>query len=174
MVNCLWWDILNNHHFTTTPSKISLPCLTISLKDNYKIDHWKGTLICSQWKKDLAYLWNSHSLLSSGQTCLVLSQREMQWKWKAWLHTPQATVHSSLVAEAWLAWHSIPASCTIHYTQWFYNKVSSIEVFCNNCPLSNRIVDLRKHACQVFSIHCQLTVDSELVEANFFYRWCLH
>lgn len=24
------------------------------------------------------------------------------------LHTPQATVHSSLVAEAWLAWHSIP------------------------------------------------------------------
>lgn len=25
----------------------------------------------------------THSLLSKGQTCLVLSQREMQWKWKA-------------------------------------------------------------------------------------------
>ena len=33
----------------------------------------------------------------------------MQWKWKAWLHTPHATVHSSLVAEAWFAWHSMPA-----------------------------------------------------------------
>jgi hypothetical protein len=33
----------------------------------------------------------------------------MQWKWKAWLHTPQATLHSSVVAEApWLAWHSMP------------------------------------------------------------------
>lgn len=37
----------------------------------------------------------------------------MQWKWKAWLHTPQATVHSSLVAEAWLAWHSMPVECGV-------------------------------------------------------------
>ena len=29
------------------------------------------------------HFWNSHSRLSSGQTCLVFSQREMQWKWKA-------------------------------------------------------------------------------------------
>ena len=29
------------------------------------------------------YFWNSHSLLSNGHTCRVLSQREMQWKWKA-------------------------------------------------------------------------------------------
>jgi hypothetical protein len=29
------------------------------------------------------YFWNSQSRLSSGQTCLVLSHREMQWKWKA-------------------------------------------------------------------------------------------
>jgi len=29
------------------------------------------------------YFWNSHSLLSSGHTWRVLSQREMQWKWKA-------------------------------------------------------------------------------------------
>ena len=57
-----------------------------------------------------SYLWNSHSRLSRGQTCRVLSQREMQWKWKAWLQTPQATVHSSLVAEAWFAWHSIPGN----------------------------------------------------------------
>ena len=28
------------------------------------------------------------------------SYLEMQWKWKAWLHMPQATVHSSEVAEA--------------------------------------------------------------------------
>jgi len=56
------------------------------------------------------YFWNSQSLLSSGQTCRVLSQREMQWKWKAWLQIPQATVHSSFTAEAWFAWHSIHRS----------------------------------------------------------------
>merc|ERR1719211_473727 len=61
---------------------------------------------CSQ----CPYFWNSQSLLSRGQTCLVFSQREMQWKWKAWLHIPQATVHSSLVALAWLAWHSMHRS----------------------------------------------------------------
>ena len=55
------------------------------------------------------YFWNSHSVLSRGQTWRVFSQREMQWKWKAWLHTPQATVHSSVVALAWFAWHSMPA-----------------------------------------------------------------
>ena len=50
----------------------------------------------------------AQSRLSSGQTCLVLSQREMQWKWKAWLQIPHATTHSFVVADAWLAWHSIP------------------------------------------------------------------
>lgn len=71
------------------------------------------------------YFWNSQSLLSSGQTCRAFSHLEMQWKWKAccsmyvvsnttqyrkvWgcagrtLQMPQATVHSSLVAEAWFA-----------------------------------------------------------------------
>ena len=43
-------------------------------------------------------------------TWRVLSHLEMQWKWKAWLHIPQATVHSSLVALAWLAWHSMHRS----------------------------------------------------------------
>merc|ERR1719251_392413 len=61
---------------------------------------------CSQ----CPYFWNSQSRLSRGQTWRVLSQREMQWKWKAWLHMPHATVHSSLVAEAWLAWHSMHRS----------------------------------------------------------------
>lgn len=46
------------------------------------------------------YFWNCHSLLHRGQTCRFFSQREMQWKWKAWLHTPHATVHSSHVAVA--------------------------------------------------------------------------
>lgn len=31
----------------------------------------------------LPYFWNSQSLLSSGQTCLVFNHLEMQWKWKA-------------------------------------------------------------------------------------------
>ena len=30
---------------------------------------------------------------------------------KLTLHIPQATVHSSLVAEAWFAWHSMPNCC---------------------------------------------------------------
>ena len=30
------------------------------------------------------------------------------------LHTPHATVHSSLVADAWLAWHSMPAHIHTH------------------------------------------------------------
>ena len=39
----------------------------------------------------------------------VLSQRWMQWKWKAWLHSPHATLQSSGFAVAWFAWHSMPA-----------------------------------------------------------------
>jgi len=56
------------------------------------------------------YFWNSQSLLSSGHTWRVFNQREMQWKWNAWLQIPHATVHSSLVADAWLAWHSMQRS----------------------------------------------------------------
>ena len=56
------------------------------------------------------YFWKLHSLLSSGQTWRVFSQREMQWKWNAWLQTPQETVHSSLVAELWFAWNSMQRS----------------------------------------------------------------
>merc|ERR1719175_574570 len=41
---------------------------------------------------------------------MVFNHLEMQWKWNAWLHIPHATVHSSEVAEAWLAWHSMHRS----------------------------------------------------------------
>ena len=35
------------------------------------------------------------------------------------LQMPQATVHSSLVAEAWLAWHSIPTTTAVsHMFPW--------------------------------------------------------
>jgi hypothetical protein len=37
------------------------------------------------------------------------------------LHTPQATVHSSLVAEAWLAWHSIPNQILVLEVIAFHN-----------------------------------------------------
>ena len=39
-----------------------------------------------------------------------ISNLEMQWKWKAWLQVPHATVHSSLLAPDWLAWHSMHRS----------------------------------------------------------------
>ena len=44
-----------------------------------------------------------------GHTFRVFSQRWMQWKWKAWLHSPHATLQSSGFAVAWFAWHSMPA-----------------------------------------------------------------
>lgn len=80
-------------------------------------------------KNDKNEMKKKKNLLPRGQTCLVLSQREMQWKWNAWsfsrgnniirffflkmewkslLQTPQATVQSSFVADAWFAWHSMP------------------------------------------------------------------
>lgn len=51
---------------------------------------------CRRHSVYFPYFWNSHSALSRGQTCRVFSQRDMQCRWKAWLHTPQATVHVSL------------------------------------------------------------------------------
>jgi hypothetical protein len=75
------------------------------------------------------YFCHSQSRLSSGHTWRVLSHLEMQWKWKACcrfpgqyiiqveyipaeltLQMPHATVHSSLVADAWLAWQSMHRS----------------------------------------------------------------
>ena len=52
-----------------------------------------------------AYRWNSHSALSSGHTPRVRSQRLMQWKWKAWLQVPHATVQSvgCALLPRWLA-----------------------------------------------------------------------
>lgn len=82
---------------------------------------------------NFTYFWNSHSLLSNGHTWRVFNHLEMQWKWNACcgiykmkyhdkphslskgdsqitLQTPHATVHSSLVLDAWFAWHSIQRS----------------------------------------------------------------
>ena len=58
----------------------------------------------------LPYLWNSHSLLQRGHATLVLSHLEMQWKWKAWLQTPQAVVHSSAAFATEWAWQSMQGS----------------------------------------------------------------
>lgn len=95
------------------------------------------------------YFWNSQSLLSNGQTCLVLSHLEMQWKWKAWLQIPQATVHSSLVAAPWLAWHSMQRSMI-----WFRQMAQ----------LSTTI----SHAHKATAFHCQksVTVSSILLIAG--------
>jgi len=45
----------------------------------------KAQISNSTWvtQNKATYFWNSHSLLSRGHTCLVLSQREIQWKWNA-------------------------------------------------------------------------------------------
>lgn len=43
------------------------------------------------------HFWNSHSLLSSGHTCLVFSQRDIQWKWKAcWGKESRFSMHENL------------------------------------------------------------------------------
>jgi hypothetical protein len=98
------------------------------------------------------------------RTCLVLSQREMQWKWKAWLHMPQATVHSSLVALAWFAWHSMHRSM-----MWFllnrntdvsfFNIKRTQETF-SILSLSSKY-STRQIACLPFSAH-QLPVPNYL------------
>ena len=56
------------------------------------------------------YLWNSHSLLSRGQTTLDLSHLEMQWKWKAWLHSPQAVSQLVCTLSVTWAWQSTHGS----------------------------------------------------------------
>ena len=38
-------------------------------------------------------------------------------------HMPQATVHSSLVAEAWLAWHSMQRSM-----MWFLKELRCLNI----------------------------------------------
>ncbi len=60
------------------------------------------------------YFWNSHSLISKGQTGLVFNHFVIQWKWKVWLQTPQAIGHSNCFCESWSDWHSIHGSWT-----WF-------------------------------------------------------
>lgn len=73
----------------------------------------KGLQLTGPKEKKVVYwphFWNSHSRLSSGHTDRCFSHREIQWKWKAWLHMPQATLQSLAVAEFWFAWQSIQHS----------------------------------------------------------------
>lgn len=53
--------------------------ILISQQEVFTLTNPAGKL---HYKTD-TYFWNSHSLLSSGHTCLVFNQREIQWKWKA-------------------------------------------------------------------------------------------
>jgi hypothetical protein len=62
---------------------------------------------------------------------LVMLSLVCSWAKLLTLQIPQATVHSSLVAEAWFAWHSMPfeevvsigpvplGQCPIHQTQTY-------------------------------------------------------
>jgi hypothetical protein len=106
------------------------PADTVLREYAVPIPKWKRLAVLTQphFSDYLPYFWNSQSLLSSGQTWRALSHLEMQWKWNACcmrvssrvakggqprqrsptLQIPQATVHSSLVADAWFAWHSMP------------------------------------------------------------------
>jgi len=88
-------------------NKSKLELWRLSLQELNENEQW---FVTSHIFHYLPYFCSSHSRLSSGQTCLVFNHRDMQWKWKAWLQTPQATVHSSLVTDAWFAWHSIHKS----------------------------------------------------------------
>lgn len=83
-------------------------------------------------KPKITHFWNSHSLLSRGHTCLVFSQREMQWKWNACCRTKNTqlyynrkdTVHI-LISFDWLVdvcdqTHitDSPGHCTLLWCSW--------------------------------------------------------
>ena len=53
---------------------------------------------------------NSHSLLQSGHTDLVLSQRWMQSKWKTWPQQPKAMLRPFSLFGEGFAWYSIDGS----------------------------------------------------------------
>lgn len=50
------------------------------------------------------------------------------------MHTPQATVHSSLVAEAWLAWHSIQRSM-----MWFL-QIAQLSTTMSTTSKTNKLI----------------------------------
>jgi hypothetical protein len=124
------------------------------------------------------YFWNSQSRLSSGHTWRVLSQREMQWKWKACcrlksvynlshkkaltLQIPHATVHSSLVVVAWLAWQSMHRSMMwlrqMAQLSTTMSQAQSATAFHWGCMLVRELHDVRLIPC----LHTFLT-------SNFFF-----
>ena len=53
---------------------------------------------------------NSHSLLQSGQTLRVFSQRWMQSKWKTWPQQPKAIERPFSLFGDGFAWYSIDGS----------------------------------------------------------------
>lgn len=59
------------------------------------------------------------------------------------LHTPQATVHSSLVAEAWLAWHSMQRSM-----MWF-RQIAQLSTTMSSCPERAKEKDIEVRSDQV-------------------------
>lgn len=63
--------------------------------------------------------FNNNNILSGNSLTITIKKCTKTCTYKysilvPTLHTPHATVHSSLVADAWLAWHSIPIQIT-HY-----------------------------------------------------------
>jgi hypothetical protein len=64
------------HDFCLTPPNASLRVVCrVTQVFSFRGDH--------DCIAHLPYFWNSQSLLSSWQTCLVFNHLEMQWKWKA-------------------------------------------------------------------------------------------
>lgn len=78
----------------------------------WKRQYWESHVIVTHTKP----IWGGVSGGIGGFDCnhetptwRVLSQREMQWKWKAWLHTPHATVHS-WKGQGWIKFVQISGS----------------------------------------------------------------
>lgn len=75
--------------------------------------------------------WASGIYNESGKHAVIISSTSMLERcclYPLTLQTPQATVHSSEVADAWLAWHSIP-NC-------IYIYISIMLVLCSGIPLT--------------------------------------
>lgn len=70
----------------------------------------------------VTYFWNSHSLLSRGQTWRVFNHREMQWKWKACCgKMDKAIIANSVLMKRYMQNHKIV--CKSRYlSQWIWKS----------------------------------------------------
>lgn len=91
----------------------------------------------------------SHDITFAITTHCLESERE-KGRDSLTLHTPHATVHSSLVADAWLAWHSMPARAAINNNKktcknriW-YVQSQTLQVL---CCIFNEAVWFLLHHC---------------------------